>query len=194
MNEQPKEIKSGDIAILGGTCSEMDALALVNAWPTRAQMTYGIWEFSDEIKWDANVPDTAEFLERGRLFGEGGDLALRRDGDHFRWRFVGPKGTQLQKGFKAKEPEKFDAKDFWQHEPSAVYYEETASAMLWGSREKDKNSIFWEDRVAGANLNYPAPPDAKRVGVLYHTYSRAGRVEFVWFRELKAHNQEVQNG
>jgi hypothetical protein len=110
-------------------------------------------------------------LERGRLFGKGGDLDLRRDGDTFRWRFVGAPNVRPPEGYAAKE------NDFWEQHPHAKFHCYVETTLLWGKREGDR---WHDDRVAAAELDYPAPDDAERVQVKYQVYSRSGRVEFVW--------------
>lgn len=158
------------LAIWGGTCAEGTLVGFIKAWPLK-YMPYRIWESTDRIKFKKEMPvPNVTLLERGRLFGKGGDLDLRRDGDEFRWRFVGDPHVRPPDGYDAEE------NDFWTQHPDVAFhcYEETA--LLWGERKGDR---WHEDRVATAELDYPAPDDAERVQVQYTLYSRAGRVEFV---------------
>jgi len=185
---EPKTIRKGQLAIWGGECSEATVLTLLQNWPGLAEMPYRIWEYTDEIKFekDGQLPASFQWLERARLFGEGGDLTLRRDGEKFHWWFVGLPGIPLPDILPVDLEEiKKKAKNFWDHDPQACFNEETATMLLWGNRPEN-NNLFWDDRVAGANLSYEkmvAGP-AERVEIEYVTYSRAGRLEFVWLREL----------
>ncbi|MFQ5615858.1 MAG: hypothetical protein ACE5GO_05295 [Anaerolineales bacterium] len=181
-----KTVGNGDLSILGSQCNADQVLALLGGWPELGSLSYRIWEYTDEIEIveNGNLPIAAriQYLERARLFGKGGDLTLRRVGEQFHWWFIGPQGISV--------PEKCKSNDFWQNgDPRAVFNQETHTALLWGSRDQDHHN-FWEDRVAGANLSYdkiPALKDAERVAVEYVTYTRAGRVEFVWMKKLKPH-------
>lgn len=168
------------LAIWGGWCTEADVLTLLKQWPEHdTAMPYRIWEYASEIVFEERtLPAEVRWLERGRLFGSGGDLALRRDGDRFRWRFVGPDG--------ACSPDGFDAKDFWRTEPEARFHENKETALLWGERKEDFD-LWFEDRTARAKLKYPWDR-AGRVQVKYQTFSRAGRVEFVWLLGLEAYD------
>jgi len=186
---ETKTVGNGDLSILGGQCDANQVLALLGDWPERASLSYRIWEYTDEIEIveNGNLPTAAQikYLERARLFGEGGDLTLRRVGEQFRWWFTGPQGVSV--------PEKYKPVDFLENgDPGAIFNKETHTALLWGSRDKEKgHTNFWEDRVAGANLSYSKFPElknAERVEVEYTTYTRAGRVEFVWMKRLVKHN------
>jgi hypothetical protein len=169
------------LAIWGGMCAE-DALSDFLAGWSLEQMPYRVWESTDRIDFekDTSVSNVA-LLERGRLFGEGGDLDLRRDGAVFRWRFVGTPTICPPEPYNAKE------NNFWAHHPEATYHCYEESALLWGERKGDR---WHEDRVAAANLDYPAPDDAERVQVRYRVYSRAGHVEFVWLTGVSDWKEE----
>jgi len=145
-------------------------------------MSYRIWEYVSEIAFEKEtLPQNAALLERGRLFGSGGDLELRRDGATFAWRFIGPAGVQPPTG-------KCNAQDYWGSDPQAMFHQREETALLWGKR----NGETWvEDRVGAARLNYPATDE--RVQIHYRTYSRAGRVEFVWLTSLSEW-KEADNG
>jgi len=155
----------------------------------KMEMPYRIWESTDRIDFErvekeASVPNVA-LLERGRLFGEGGDLDLRRDSDTFRWRFVGASEVCPPEGYDA------DENNFWKRYPDAAFHCYKEKALLWGKRRGER---WHDDRVAAAKkLDYPAPDDAERVRVEYNVYSRAGRVEFVWLTGLSEW-KEKSNG
>ncbi|MGC9400701.1 MAG: hypothetical protein ACP5HM_16435 [Anaerolineae bacterium] len=175
------------LAIWGGTCAEVALEGFLDGWDLE-QMPYRIWESTDRIDFgkDTPVPNVA-LLERGRLFGTGGDLDLRRDGDTFRWRFVGDPDVRPPAGYDAKE------NDFWAQEEnqSTAFHCYKETALLWGKREGKR----WHDnRVAAAELDYPTPDGAGRVQVTYKVYSRAGRVEFVWLTRLQEWTKEENDG
>lgn len=179
-----------ELAIWGGMFAERDLLKFVENW---IMIPYRIWEYSSGItlvKDQLPVTDNLLWLERGRLFGEGGDLTLRRNGDRFHWHFVGPQGKQP-----VPPVDKYGTKDFFAvGEPGANYYMREETALLWGEKPPDKPRRF-EDRVGRADLDYPGLDDARRVQVRYRTFSRAGYVEFVWFRSIDPiMNEEIENG
>ncbi len=182
------QVGKESLAIWGGTCAENALVDFINGW-SLTEMPYRIWESTDRIKFEkeeeVRVPNVA-LLERGRLFGPGGDLDLRRDGDTFRWRFVGDPEVHPPEGYDVEE------NDFWvQHPDTKFHCCEKETALLWGER-KDKR---WHDnRVAAAELDYPGKDGAERVQVTYKVYSRAGRVEFVWLTELQEWTKEDNNG
>ena len=176
-------MEAGALAILGGECTENFVLQLLQQWPTLSQLTYRIWEYTDRIEItmegkEGAVPEweAIRSLERGRVFGEkGGDLSLRRDGDRFLWRFVGPAGTVA--------PEIGNPEDFWKTgKPGAAFYQNEETALLWGERREGSQTWF-DSRAAKAVLRYPID-SRNRVQVKYRTYSHEGRLEFVWMTQL----------
>lgn len=187
---QTKKVGKAKLSVFGGQCDADQVLDLLNDWPDGSGLEYRIWEYTDaiEIVDSDKLPEEGqiEFLERARLFGTSGDLSLRRVGEKFHWWFIGPRGINI--------PKKHSPNNFWGNGDSVTSFnQESHTALLWGKREKGKEN-FWEDRVAGANLDYPAPENAERVQVEYYTYSHAGRVEFVWMRELSEWQEEENDG
>jgi len=170
-----------DLSIWGGLCAESDLPTFLRQWPL-AQMPYRIWEYASEIAFEQDtLPQNVALLERARLFGPGGDLEVRREGTTFAWRFVGPAGVQPPAG-------DYDAQDYWAKHPDATFHQREETALLWGKRDGEK---WADDRVGAARLNYPAT--GERVQAHYRTFSRAGRVEFVWFADLREW-KEADNG
>jgi len=171
------------LAIWGGHCiTEADVLKLLQDWPKGDEaMPYRIWEYSNRIDFEEKkLPQDAHWLERGRLFGPGGDLEVRRDGDRFYWHFVGRAGTQPPHG-------NLHAQDFWaQAEAGTRFFYNEDRALLWGERRKEFDRWF-DDRAARAKLTYPWE-QAGRVQVKFWTFSRAGRVEFVWLLGLEGYD------
>lgn len=163
------------LSIWGGTCPEDALTDFLAGWPLE-KIPYRIWESTDRIDFerDSSAPNVA-LLEHGRLFGPGGDLDLRRDGDVFHWRFVGVPNVHPPEGYDAEE------NNFWQCYQDAKFHCYKETTLLWG-RQNDET--WHDDRVAAAKLDYPAPNGTERVQVEYRVYSRAGRVEFVWLTGL----------
>jgi len=175
------QVGQEDLAIWGGTCAEDKLVRFIEGWPLE-QMRYRIWEATDRIDFDKNTPlPNVALLERGRLFGAGGDLDLRRDGGTFRWRFIGAPDVRPPEGYDAGE------NDFWAQHPGAAFHCYEEKALLWGERT-DKR--WHDDRVAVAKLDYPEMDGAERVEVKYKVYSRAGQVEFVWLTGLQEWKEE----
>jgi hypothetical protein len=185
------QVGKNDLAIWGEACAETEALDLVKHWPTVAQMPYRIWEYCSNIVFGRDISANVQWLERARLFGEGGDLSLRRDAKGFHWWFVGPIGSCL--------PDGFQGKDFWKAESDAKFHECKEAALLWGkggmhqAEGEQKRWIWFEDRTASAQLCYPVDGEPERVQVDYRTYSRRGRIEFVWLTGLSSW-EGPQNG
>jgi hypothetical protein len=192
------EVGKEEIAIWGGELKAVDGKTLeqvlaqfLDAWdlPNR-RMRYCIWEYTHRIEFNTHtLPGEAEhhLLERGRVFGEGGDLSLRRDGQRFLWHFVGD-------GKNAK-PNGVEISDFWNdsselkanHDFKLRPYDQTA--MLWGEYRDDLGR-WQDDRVGWAKLSYPvsgaeAKKKGKRLRLYYTVFTNAGHVAFVWWKELK---------
>lgn len=173
-----------DLAIWGGVCAEAELPAFLTAWDL-GEMPFRIWEYASQIDFQrSTLPDSISLLERGRLFGEGGDLTLRHDGAGFCWHFIGPP--------EARPPADHKAEDFWSSNHSLTFHRWDETALLWGER-KDGAACWLDDRVGRANLNYPVPGEWQRVQVGYWTFSHAGRTAFVWLRGLEEW-KEAGNG
>lgn len=175
-----KQYGEADLAVWGGVCAEKELTAFLSKWSLN-EMPFRIWEYASrvEFKRDA-LPDNTILLERGRLFGEGGDLELRRDGANFRWRFIGKPGAQPPSGHQPVPD------NFWTKNKAVTFHRCDKSALLWGERKEDQSRWF-DDRVGRALLDYPEPAASaawQRVRICYLMFSRAGRVEFVWLRGL----------
>lgn len=177
------KIEPGDWpTVVGGTCPETELLEWLGELDL-SSMDVRIWEFTDRCTIGSDgPPERVERLERARLFGEGGDLDIRRNGSKFLWRFVGekeyaPEGKPL---------------DLPESESDPVYRRER-TALLWGTREREQTRWF-DDRVSGAGLTYlpnPRPLEKgvkERVQVRYCEYTQAGRTLVVWLRGLEAYN------
>ncbi len=172
---EPK-IGRDTLTILAGLCQEKEMLGFLQQW--EIEFSYRIWEYASEIVFEKNEEPAkinVALLERGRLFGNEGDLSIRREGTSFSWLFLGAVGTQAPKG-------SYNTQDYWSKdnnhkvEKFHCYPEKT---LLWG----EWNGRQWhESRVAGANLIYPSA--GKRVQLEYLIYSHAGQVIFVRYTGL----------
>lgn len=167
-----------DLAIIGGTVQETDVRGWLAEWHLQS-LPWQIWEEVSALRLEKDTPLPLDFalVERGQIFGEGGNLTLRRDGTIFRWHFIGLETTGVQ-----VTP---DVRNFWQEHPGAVLQRVDQKAILWGAWRPDLGR--WHDnRVGWANLQYPAELNGKHhVYVHYDEYLESGRVAFVWLRDLK---------
>jgi hypothetical protein len=181
-----------EFTIWGGRCAEGELLKnFLQNWKLK-DMPYRIWEYVSEITFDKDsLPQNETLLEHGRVFGPGGDLTLRRDGADFRWHFVGQPEISPPDGYRDN--------NFWDTHPDMKFHQWDNEALLWGKyadQDENGNHRWHDDRVARAKLTYPVPDNTKweRVMIKYWTFSRAGQVQFVWFRELIEWEKEEQDG
>ena len=150
-------------------------------------MPFGIWEELSAVRLDRDqLPPEAWSLLRGRIFGPGGDLEVRRQGARFQWRLIGPGGMQL-----AAAPNQ--GEDFWAEPSNAKqwFYRSEATFLLWG--EGDGKGRWHEDRVGAAQLAYPVNASWGRVQIRARLFCRNGQVEFVWYQGLEEHHGDRQN-
>jgi hypothetical protein len=173
--------------ILGGRFAAARLDDFVEVWRQRwneIEMPWRIWEYVSKIEF-ADGPATTEYLQRGEVFGTGGHLSLRRDGNHWLWHYIGPWGQMPPVGFD-QPPE---CEDFWrenQDVPLRCYEEQV---LLWGEEIVDEEQCpagrWWEDRVAAARLEYPRELSGySRVYLTFWRYTESGRTAFVWYRAL----------
>jgi hypothetical protein len=166
---------SADPAIYGGEFADERLGAFIAAWGLpREDMPWSIWEQVDTIEM-RKEPSVLQLVERGRVFGEAGDLALRRDRGRFLWHFVGRRDVTGPNGF--------DVEDFWNVNGPVELISRQSTALLWGRQVA--TGVWREDRVGRATLAYPAL-DAERVRVSYRTYSSGGQVLAIWWQGLEA--------
>ena len=179
---QHPHVGKESLSIWGGRIREGDVRKFLEMWPTISGMPYRIWEYASHIVFEKyTLPEDLYLLQRGRLFGEGGDLELRRDGQDFSWRYIGPAGVS--------PPEGCEAQSYWELHPKVSFHQREESVMLWGRREEDR----WADaRVGRAFLTYPANSTWERVLLRYRAYSKTGRVQFVWYLALNEWKEEAK--
>ena len=180
--EKDQNPADGWPTIAGGKCAEGDLLEWLKELDL-IEMDVRIWEFTDHCTIGADgPPNEVERLERARLFGEGGDLDIRRSRGKFLWRFVGkkdyaPKGKPLELPRSGIDP----------------VYRRERTALLWGTR-KGRQEQWFDDRVSGAPLTYFSDPPSLpekvkgRVQVRYYEYTQAGRTLSAWLRGLEAYD------
>lgn len=194
------ELGEGQLHIWGGKLEKNDTETLeqvlegfLAAWglPSR-QMPWRIWEYANRIQFKEEdaVLDAAQcsLLERGRVFGTGGDLSLRRDGDRWLWHFISTIAGPPTQG-----PD-WDARNFWKERPDREINpnlrlrQRTEKALLWGEyRKTEDDQNYWhEDRVARATLAYPHAP-AKRLEIEYDVFTDGGQVAFTWWKGVRKH-------
>lgn len=177
------------LTILGGDCAVDQLLKFLTAWQLpKADMPWCLWEEASRIVLEEKtLPDAPEHLERGRVFGPAGDLSLRRNGPSFRWWFIGPAGIAAPQTYG-------QVHDFWAdaQRHKLILHRHDEKALLWGKwagKGADGRDVWREDRVAGAQLNYPGligPPE--RVQVRFYRFTTAGRVAFVWLQGLEGYD------
>ena len=173
-----------DLTIVGGMIAEENLLAWLAEW-SLSKMAWQLWETTDELelKHATTVPTKTEIelmmLERVRLFGEGGDLTVRRDDEHFRWYFIGPKHATVPGGDETPE-------DFWDDHPQKKLTRFKGQVILWGAWDDKSDQERWvENRVGFAKLAYPEPLHHERhVYAHYWEFLDAGQVAFVWMYKL----------
>jgi hypothetical protein len=189
MEEDRQRFNKHRPTIVGGQCAEVKLLEWLGKLKLD-DMPVRIWEFTDHCTiGPEGPPANAERLERARLFGEGGDLELRRNGNEFRWRYIG-KADHAPKDDKAQALA-------WPDDADSPVYCSERRALLWGTREGEQKQWF-EDRVSGAALTYltdpPSLPDKmrERIWIKFLEYTQAGRTLAVWLLGLEAY-QEVKN-
>lgn len=183
---QASNVRAGDLALWGGVLKatatetlEQVLARFVAHWDTDRQ-PYRIWEYAHRITFTERAVNDYGLLERGRIFGAGGDLALRRDNDAFRWHFIGSPSTT--------PPDGFSYRNFWDSHPDTVFrHHEKESALLWGLYHQD-HQRWLEDRVGWADLRYPtdatALPQDVRMQIVYDSYTDGGQTAFVWWQEI----------
>lgn len=163
--------------VFGGQFAQARLADFLAVWRKRwASMSWRIWEHISHIEF-ADEPQEPEHLLRAEVFGDGGHLSLRRDGNRWLWHYIGPAGQPAPQGFDQKS----DC-EIWEAEQSAVLRRYHDQAILWGER-KTGYDFWWEDRVAAAKLVYPKQ-NVGRVYLDFWRYTQDGQTVFVWYRNL----------
>ena len=168
----------GSVTLLGGCFLPERLDDFLAPWLSRTDLPWRLWEYASAIRW-AGEPDDTRWLERARLFGDGGDLSLRRDGACWYWGYVGEGKIQIAAGFRRQ--------DYWATHATPLYCQEDQRLLLWGARtERGGRAVWWEDRVGGPEgLRYHVEGSPERVQLVYRAYTHGERTEFVWCRKLE---------
>lgn len=171
-------IKKGDLTIVGGEVKEEEIGQFLQQ-AHLSGMKWCTWEWDHRIVLCeyTGIPGEIEYLDRGRIFGKGGDLSVRRDGKRFLWHYIGPAGVRW-------EETGYPFHDFWSENPDArLHMWDKKEALLWGVLE---NGVRAESRVGFNTLNYPPEvAGSRRVAIKYREYMDAGRCAFVWWYGLE---------
>lgn len=139
-----------DIVLWGGPFPESDTMIFLQGWNFDT-MPYTILEtITQPVQFieTSHVYETNIDLVRLHVFGDGGDLTVRRDGRDFYWRYVG-----------YVQPTQPVNCEVFQRSLSLG---STITTMLWGRWNQEKQ-IWQENRVGKALLEYPHIADAERV-------------------------------
>lgn len=179
-------------AIVGGRFTHEQLEDFLSIWRTQwDQMPWRVWEQVSAIDFGfANEPVAPDLLQRADIFGTDGHLSLRRDGDGWRWHFIGMARPALS--------EEFELSDFWDKYPTTTLRRYADKVILWGQEvrtDKDdpqtSRGIWQDDRVGAAQLKYPQMKGISRAFLHYWHYTEAGQTAFVWYRGL-GDEQEVK--
>lgn len=176
-----KRICKNDIQIWGGEIKEEELKEFLQKW-SLSGMPYRIVETVRDIKITQNdiMDIEPEEVERIRIFGEEGDLDIRRDSSSFKWRSVG----------KIQPPQGIRGENFWEKNHDKKFFMEEKEALLWGKYAQ--NMKLWHDsQVARAKLLYPVGGKPEKVKIKYKILSEKGAVSFVWLTEIRGN---VENG
>ena len=176
--------------ILGGQFA-VDRLGdFLAAWRGRwGTMDQRIWEHISFIEF-ADKPKEPQYLQRAEIFGEGGHLSLRRDGSRWLWHYVGDPVPLPLEGFAKRE----ECENFWTDDRQIELRRYDEQVILWGKRDREKgHTIWWEDRVAAANLDYPNQK-GERVYLDFWRYTQDEQTVFVRYRKLSSGNPADKQG
>lgn len=201
-------------ALWGGAIEASQIEDFLQAWDWAARdMPWRIWEYEDRIALErsADLPADLVRLERGRLFGPGGDLSLRRDAGRILWHFVGPRNAPAPAKLQwahlqyPATPPPYAAVDFWKSNPQASrpWQRRSQSVLLWGQEERDQDGkgvgVWREDRVSGvrSELCYPTLSGSSSEGraqLVYWEYLWGDAVQAVWWQGITPWERSNKEG
>lgn len=166
-----------ELVIWGGRFPESQADAFLDAWneALRTTLTWRMVEYVSRFalyqvnSQDAARPDPWFNVERARFFGEMGDLDLRRDGQEFRWRFIGDVSDQWPVLTDAFQPQ-----DFWSapENRQRQFREVQQKYYQWQGHRREQR-VSSRDWLKEAGLN------GENVYLEQKQYLDQGRVAFV---------------
>ena len=176
------KVCSDDYLILGGMINEGDVKDFLRSWYlSDKKMEWSLWEWTNSIileKYKTSC-DNIALLERVRIFGEDGDLYLRRTENCFQWSFIGIPGIN--------PPPRYLARRL--NPDVCMRLSEEKEALLWGAKKKGAFRI--EKRVGFRVLAYPEEfKDSLLVVIKYREYLDAGRSAFVRWYGLEEGNDK----
>jgi hypothetical protein len=182
--KEARQDGAAPLTILGGEFIDARLEAFLSAWRKRWDvMPWRIWEgvSTIELAAEAGAPGC---LQRAEIFGSGGHLSLRRDGNRWLWHYVGLGGQPAPEGF--EQPPECE-KLVLPEDAGLRRYRERV--LLWGEeiggKEGKPSGRWWEDRVAAASLVYgPELAGKARVCLDFWRYTLDGQTALVWYREL----------
>lgn len=166
-----------NIEIWGGKIAEKHLTSFINLWDI-STMPFIILETLEDIRITRSsdcLKIDPYMVDRLRIFGKDGDLDIRRDSNIFFWRYIGESNL----------PEGIEGKSFWEENPDRKFFTgDEEYALLWGKYDS-RRRLWFERRVASANLSYPIENNPKRVRVQYRTLSENGILAFVRFLAIE---------
>jgi hypothetical protein len=209
--ERAKVSRDGLPALWGGEFGSELLAGFLSAWIDRSDLPWRLWEWVSDIQLRHEVgpvPGDLPWLERARLFGDGGDLELRRDGQRILWRFVGPPVSALPSGLRlatdgsstastgavgeGDESSAFVAYPYPYGGLGPDWRCVRRTSLLWGQELLDEHDqglgVWQEDRVAVRLLRYPDMSGLSqygRVELVYDEYLQGDAVQAVWWRALQ---------
>jgi hypothetical protein len=172
-------IMAEQLRVWGGEFDEKELTVFLQAWDDTPE-GYFSWAIVEEVsrfyvlairKPEQATPPRPALLERLRVFGEQGDLDIRRDGDTFRWRLIGAESPNWPTlaGF---QPE-----DFWQFVPETkpVFREVAKNYFQWRPHDQ-RVSDQWRGDTTLAD---------KDIVLEQRQYLDNGRIAFVRYVGFK---------
>lgn len=180
-----RPLSKQEVIILGGQFLADALPSFLEAWAAvwESLATWQLLESAScfEVRYQQSLPSLMEKLEKGgverfRLFGERGDLMLRRDEERLFWRFVGA-AEEVWPDLAA-----FDPQDFWVAFPNTRLNQREVRAYQWHGEER-RVKLRWPE---GSGLT------SKGTILVQHHYLERGRIAFVRF--IGFESQEGEHG
>lgn len=173
-----KKIKQKDVYIQGDTIRENELNSFISSWDFSG-MPFAIIETLKEMNFTKDLFAKEyifkpEDVERTRIFGEAGDLDIRRHETVFVWRYIG----------RVSPPAGQQGMNFWNKNSDTDFFIGEKQALLWGIYHERKGA-WHDDRVAKALLSYPVEEKRGRVKLHYKTLSQKGCIQFVWYTGIE---------
>ena len=183
-------IRQNDLVIWGGKFAALtaDLQTFLEAWNNNAALfEWSLWEFTSrfevqyrkgasKISPPQNIPDQLVHVERVRLFGEKGDLDIRRDMEHFHWRFI---GDPFDPPTTKPDLSAFNPQDYFERNPDDSFRKLEKSYYLWRyylghpDEPEVRLNTMWIEELAKAGL-----PTVDNYLKQYH-YFHKGELAFV---------------